>query len=198
MLYLITGINGVGKSKFIDDIVDDMKNFHVIKGSSELMRELKIKPGDYETLRNFDNTTKNNILKKIILNANKRYGRSLSEHAVMDAHILNMNNGKITQVMDHDMIKPFTAVIYLSAKAGDILKRLDKDALVRDRAMFQSSKELTSTQALTLYMKEFKETLLKECSLADVLMQEIPNLDYKTSLAIAAFKDLHVCILNQA
>lgn len=198
MLYLITGINGVGKSTFINELINTTEGFDVIQGSAELMKALKLRIGDYEKLRDFDNKTKNNILKRIILNANKKYGDSLSKHAVMDAHILNIKNGKITQVMDNSMIRMFTAVIYLYAKTNDILERIEKDNLVRDRSIFGRGGKWENVISFDLYRKIFENTLKKECLAANTVLRKIPHFNNKTYLALQTFDTLHKQILGKA
>lgn len=197
MLYLITGINGVGKSTFINELVNTTEGFDVIQGSAELMKALKLRIGDYEKLRDFDNKTKKDIFKKIILNASKEYGSSLSKYAVIDAHILNIKEGGILQVMDNSMIKLFTAVIYLYAKTSDILERIEKDDSARDRSMFKKTGKQENAKIIDFYRRKFEETLKSECLIAGTLLQEIPHLKNKTHLAVQTFNILHKQILGE-
>lgn len=196
MLYLITGINGVGKSRFINELIDTTDNFCSISASAELMKELKIKAGGYEELRNFDSKIKNDIFKKIILDASREYSNSLSLHAVMDAHILNIKEGEIAPVMDNSMIKLFTAVVYLYAKTSDILERIEQDNSGRDRYMFKKTGKPENTKVLDFYGKKFEETLRRECLIAGTLLQGIPHLKNKTYLAVQTFNVLHKQILD--
>ncbi|MDD5625673.1 MAG: AAA family ATPase [Patescibacteria group bacterium] len=196
MLYLITGVNGVGKSRFISKLVNASKNFYHIQGSSELMKQLKIKDGDYKKLRNFNDKIKKNAFKKIILNANKKYGGNLFKHAVIDAHILNIKKEKIIKVMDSSVIKLFSAVIYLYAKNNDILERIVKDDKKRDRAMFKT-KNKENFQILNFYIKQFEETLENECLSTNTHFQKIPHFKNKTHLSIQMFDNIHKKILNK-
>ena len=187
----------MGKSKFINELVNATENFCAIEGSSELMKKLKIKAGDYEKLRRFNNETKNDVLNKIILTAHKKYGNSLSKNAVMDAHILNIKDGTMVQVMDSNMIKMFTAVIYLHTKTTNILRRIEEDNSIRDRSIFGRTKECDKTKVLKVYINEFEEILEKECLIADTLLKKIPHFNNKTQLALQVFGVLHKKILKR-
>lgn len=199
MLYLITGINGVGKSEFINELIDTTENFYSIQGSAELMKALKLKIGDYEGLRNYDEKITKDVFKRIILKANRKYGSNQSNHAVMDAHILNIKNGKITRVMDSDTIKLFSTVIHLYAKTSEIIKRIKLDRQTRDRSIFgeETKKRKDKVYVLDSYAKQFKETIKKECSIANVLLKEIPHFNNKTHVALQIFSEFHERMLRK-
>lgn len=195
MLYLVTGINGVGKSKFIRKLLDHRRDFSHIQGSSRLMERLGIDQDDYEKLRNFDETAKKESFGLIMLEANEKYGSSLSEHAIIDGHVLNIRNGKVVRIIDNDELRLFSAVIYLYAPADNIIRRIKKDARFRNRAVFGNYTEQSQKELILNEYQEQIEEALEDSGLGNKALFKIPHLENKTDDAVAIFEEIHQRIL---
>jgi len=192
MLYFITGVNGVGKTKFIKELIENKKDFCHISGSFELMNQLGIKNGDYEKLRNFDEKVKKDIFNTIISNASKKYFNNHSEHAVIDGHILNIKNGKIVKVINNNTIKLFSAVIYLTAKTSEIIERIDKDKYERNRAIFSKEKDVKDKEEiLDLYIRKFEKKLKDIYTTSGVNLYEVSHFENKTNESVILFNKIH-------
>lgn len=51
--YFIGGVNGVGKTTFMSELLSRDKRFKLFKGSFELMKRLGLNEGDYRPLKQF-------------------------------------------------------------------------------------------------------------------------------------------------
>ncbi|MFH1233613.1 MAG: AAA family ATPase [Patescibacteria group bacterium] len=197
MLYFVTGVNGVGKSRFIKELINEREDFSHIQGSSELMKRLGIENGNYEKLRNFDEKIKNDIFERIIFEASEKYHDNLSEHAIVDGHVLNMICGKVVRAMSNNTLKLFSSVIYLHAETNEIIGRLEKDNSGRDRAIFEKKSEsVNERQTLDDYQKQFEEILEKECLQNNILFYKILHLENRTCDSILIFSKIHEKILE--
>jgi hypothetical protein len=162
------------------------------------MKKLNIRIDDYEKLRESDEETKKNAFKQIILDANKRYSNNLSEHAVIDGHVLNIKEGEIFKVMNDEEVELFSAVIYLYSETKDIMNRIKKDVFKRDRALFNTvSKKDNDKIILNNYAKQLEESIEEECSKRNVLFYKISHFDNKTQDSISTFSKIHEKVLKE-
>lgn len=130
MKVFIGGINGVGKTTFLNALQKQMPEARFVDGAKSFMEWLGI-PNDYESLRKIDNATANEKKNQFITELCQQY-----DNLVFGAHYLNLVNGEVRDVSLGDWPKLFDYLVFLTAPIEDIYERINRDETSRDRALF--------------------------------------------------------------
>lgn len=130
-IYFWGGVNGVGKSSILKELVKKHPEFKVFRGSLELMKWLSIRRGDYDTLISLPNNYKNAESIKM-MNRLIHRGVSKNKTLIIDAHYLNYEQGRVIDLPDEWMAS-IDAMFVISASPATILKRITADQINNDR-----------------------------------------------------------------
>lgn len=65
-VYFCGGVNGVGKSSFLQALIQNYPEFEIFSGSKNFLEWLCLKPNDYESLRRLNYRYKNDELDKMM------------------------------------------------------------------------------------------------------------------------------------
>lgn len=159
MIYYLGGVNGVGKTTFLDELIRQKPDAQIYYGSKSLLERLGIKPGDYESLRKLPTSYTNAeyanfVIEKINCNKDKR------KLIIFDSHYLNMVDGNIFNVTG-GWIKNVDCLLLLTADIDDIFCRIIKDESIRDRRLFHvKSTDKEKFKTLLDYSQKTKERFL--------------------------------------
>lgn len=124
-IYFIGGVNGVGKTTFLEELASRYPDIEVVHGSGALMKWLGIQPGDYDGLRNFPDDLKNIETGKMIqhiLRERKGKGKIL----IIDAHYFHYKRGELVDTTGEWMTLLDTLWM-ITAPAEVILARVEKN-----------------------------------------------------------------------
>lgn len=148
--YFIGGVNGVGKSTFLKEVVARHPEFSVVKGSAALMEWLDIEPGDYESLRKLTNEFKHQEFDKMmedLLSQPSTDGKVM----LIDAHYFHYKRGEMIDTTG-DWMSMVSALFIITADTDIVLKRVAGDS--KDRDLFPLGiPEDTQRRILTKYLE---------------------------------------------
>ena len=94
LAYFIGGVNGVGKSTFLNELIARETQFRVLKGSSAFMERLGLEQGDYDSLRALPDEYKRQEFNKMmeeLLTEPSNDGKIL----LIDAHYFHYKRGEM-------------------------------------------------------------------------------------------------------
>jgi len=153
-IYFCGGVNGVGKSSFLQTLILTHPEFEVLSGSKKLMEWLNLKSGDYNSLRDLNDDYKNDELDKM-MNKILRNRKSTNKKLIIDGHYFNYNRGDIIDCVGN-WISLVDALFVISASPETILRRVKKDEIVNsyERNLFPTN--LTRDRKLSI-LKIFLE-----------------------------------------
>lgn len=135
MVIFVAGINGVGKTTLLQELVQRDQAFVHIKGSSILMEALGLQAGNYSALRTIPDETKDRVFGEIVTRLCNEYRHS-STIILIDAHILNLVHGVVKKVVN-EWIKDVDKIILVEADVTTVLGRINKDSAVRNRGLLE-------------------------------------------------------------
>ncbi len=188
MIYYVGGINGVGKTSLLQGIAKKDNRFSHIKGSTLLMCRLGIRDGDYESLRNLSTELKNKEFGEIV----KSLKSDKNHNILIDAHFINLINGKEYRVVD-SWISYVDVLVLVEANENEVMNRILKDS-GRNRAMFNDdvwqSKEFVIHKIHEYMLSTRTEfyNLSKKYLLPSIVIQ---NRENKINLGIESFLEFH-------
>lgn len=143
MKYYLGGVNGAGKTTLLQAIKEAAPRFEIIKGSQAFMEYLGI-PGDYEALRKLSHDDQaDRKFQEMLAGITSRPG-----DIVFDGHYLNIVRGDIFPIIGQG-IGGFDAVLLLHISVDTVMRRIEADHHLRDRALFPD--EATSEERRTIY-----------------------------------------------
>lgn len=87
MVYFFAGVNGVGKTTIITEIIKRDSRFRLFKGSSELMKRVGLNEGDYEALRSLPDEYKEAQVDAMMEEVLSKFMDSESI-LIVDAHLI--------------------------------------------------------------------------------------------------------------
>ncbi len=131
-VYLVGGVNGVGKSSLLQEISANYPEFEVFKGSAKFMEWLGLPPGDYKALQELPDDYKNLEVCKMMMQIFKskpRPGKTL----LIDAHYFNYKQGALIDATG-EWVSFLDALFVVLAPPETILQRLELDQTTKDRA----------------------------------------------------------------
>lgn len=132
MKYFVAGINGVGKSHFLNKLKELKPEYETLDGSRAFMSWLGF-GDDYEKLRNLTPTIREARLSEFI---SQVINKSEAETLVYAGHYLVLIRGEILQVT-RDWVSRFDGAILMKAKPEILYERIMQDE--RDRALFKEN-----------------------------------------------------------
>ena len=192
--YFIGGINGVGKSTFLKNIISQKTNqeFVLIKGISWFMKWLGLRSGDYNKLQKLNERFKNKELEKMIcfiIKTNQRKNKTF----LFDGHYFHYKRGIPINTIGK-WIKYFTALFLIDAPTEVILRRIykDKNKKPEDRDLFpinlyntEKQKDIISMYRMVTVRK------IKELSSKHKISYFIINNERNINNTIREFMDCH-------
>lgn len=169
-IIFIGGINGTGKTLVAKKFAETMK-LPFYDGSNELMKELKIKNGDYKKLRNLSEKDKRNALKRVFDRLSKSHSNSF---LVITGHYVKVLNNKISKY-DGEWFDKCKCLIHIKTKPKIILKRItmDENQGIRNRKMFNS--KVGCLDFIKFAQKMSQENFLKFSNKYDSIPLTIEN-----------------------
>lgn len=133
--YFVGGINGAGKSTFVDRVSAECSTFTAWHGSSEFMRWLKLTPGDYASLRALDDEYKINEFGKLVeWTLDNFSGKAI----LIDSHFVR-NLADETYSVTGDWMRRMSGLVHLTALPTTVLGRIQSDTKKRDSIPVVSS-----------------------------------------------------------
>jgi|GEM_PF-2314254 len=150
MRYYVGGVNGAGKSAFLNKLLTERPDWNIVHSSISLMEYLSIS-GNYQALRAMPRTEVNDYFATFISELLQRSDGATD--LVVDAHFLNLVHGKTYETISGDWISKFGAMVLITATADEILRRIDLDSGTRDRSLFNMGlSEQERYQVLNQYL----------------------------------------------
>ena len=146
MNYYLGGINGVGKSTFLQELAKQEPDVKIYHGSKLLMAGLGIVPDDYDTLRQVPSKNKDIAYGAVVI---KQLGehRDAGEIVVFDSHYLGLIEGKVVKATGN-WLKKFDCLLLLEAPTDEVLGRVLRDEVARDRKLFPAGMEIAGKRKL--------------------------------------------------
>lgn len=147
-IYFIGGVNGVGKSSFLQALLLKHQGFEVLWGSRKFMEWLGLQPNDYDALRNLPDDYKDKELDKMmkkLLKEKVSNGRTL----IIDGHYLNCKRGEVVDSTGN-WISFFDALFVISASPKTILRRVEEDESKNNHKRKLLPADFTKEQKLEL------------------------------------------------
>jgi adenylate kinase len=184
MKVFVGGINGVGKTTFLNALQKQMPEVHFVDGAKSFMEWLGI-PNDYESLRKIDNVTANEKNSQFLAELCQQY-----DNLVLGAHYLNLVNGKVLDKSLGDWPKLFDYLVFLTAPAEDIYERINKDETSRDRALFgpHIGRE-GAIKVLDQYNEQNRRKATELSSKFQIPYIEVENMNGKLDAAVSKFME---------
>ncbi len=149
MKYFVGGVNGVGKSYFLNKVKESKPDYDVIDGARAFMKWLGF-DDDYERLRKLHPDIRDSRLSEFI---SQTLNKSQSETLIYAGHFLVLVRGEIYRGT-REWLARFDGIALLKASPETILERIAEDN--RDRALFKE--DVTREDAI----KILKDYNLKE------------------------------------
>ena len=149
MKYFVGGVNGVGKTSFLDTLKIKKADYEIIDGSRAFLGWLGF-GDDYEKLRRLHDSIRDARLAEFI---NQLISKSKSETLVFAGHYLSLVRGEIGYIV-RDWLAKFDGIVLMTATPEIIYERISKDS--RDRALFKEG--TTKEEAI----KTLKDYIVKE------------------------------------
>lgn len=130
--YLVTGVNGVGKSTILQQIVNNNpKSFCLFPASIYFMESLGLRSGDYDSLRNLPEQDKIIAFNKLMETTLAQKNKSEKGVLLIDAHIFNYKEGEMIERTGNWM-HSLDAIFLITINPNILLKRIDKDKKFRN------------------------------------------------------------------
>lgn len=135
--YFVGGVNGVGKSKFLETLSEGRDTMRVVHGTAVLLEALGLPTEDYEALRSAPRAEKNRAYSGIVL---RSAIADIDDGTVLfDSHYLNMIRGEIFQTVygadESRMFALDALVLVTTSDPITVTRRVDGDTH-RDRQLY--------------------------------------------------------------
>ena len=159
LAYFIGGVNGVGKSTFLEELAFRHPQMKIIHGSTAFMEWLGLAPGDYEGLRKLPEDFKNaetNKMMRFILGQEREKEKVL----IIDAHYFHYRRGELVDTTGEWMAL-LDALFVISAPPEVILARTERDELEKDKHRNLFPVDTDTDQRLTMLNDFLTKTLEK-------------------------------------
>ncbi|HSW65654.1 MAG TPA: hypothetical protein VLI54_00755 [Bacillota bacterium] len=155
--YFVGGINGVGKSTIVRELVAAEPSLEHIHTTSLIMQWLGIAPGDYEHLQSLPEahkTEQNQLMLTHHLGVAGQQYRQL----VLDSHYLHILEGRTSQLITGDWPRFLGALVLIEADVESIHERISCDSPTRRRPLFlPGTTAAQQIDALSDYKRETRE-----------------------------------------
>lgn len=126
--YFVGGINGAGKSTFVKKVAANNPGFVAWHGSSEFMRWLNLKPGDYDALRVMDDEYKIKEFGKLV---EWTLDHFTGNTILIDSHFVR-SVAEETYSVTGDWMHRMSGLVHLTALPTTVLERIHMDTKKRD------------------------------------------------------------------
>lgn len=164
-VYFVGGVNGVGKSSFLQELSVRHPEFEIFRGSTKFMECLGIEPGDYETMRKLPDDYKNKELDKMMRWVLEN-GVLSEKTLIIDAHYYNYKRGEMINATG-DWISLLDALFVVSASPATILRRVELDEIRSGHKRDLLPFEAEESQKIELLDKFLRMTIDKARELSE-------------------------------
>lgn len=198
-VYLVGGVNGVGKSTFLRELTFLYPEFEVIHGSGLLLKWLGLLPGDYDELRKLPDGLKKIETERMMegfLKERKSGGKTL----IVDAHYFHYKEGNLIDVTG-EWMGNLDAIFVITAPARVILARVEKDRVENEkhRDLFPHNSN-NNEEKLTMLNKFLSETIKKAVEVSERFSLPcffIDNSNEGVGIAIEEFLNYHTSLQSE-
>lgn len=162
-IVFIGGINGTGKTTVAEEL-SRKTGYPFFEGSSELMKELGLKAGDYDLLRKIPEREKKLALERMFERISK-----LPEHdrIIVTGHFVKIVNGKVTKYKG-PWLSFCAYLIHISSNPNIISERITKDEEVgkKLRKLNKNNSEISFLDSAQIKsIQSFQKSVKKYCSI---------------------------------
>ncbi len=175
MTYFIGGINGVGKSTFLKEVVLKSPEFKILKASSAFMEYLNIEQGDYDSLRDLPDDYKKQEFDKMMEGV--LVESSTDEKILLvDAHYFHYRRGEMFDTIG-EWLSMMDAMFVVTADTIDIFNRVSNDEKERDLFPINFN-EQQQKQMINIYLERtisFAKQLSEKCNVPLVVLENKQN-----------------------
>jgi adenylate kinase len=187
-VYFIGGVNGVGKSSFLNELTSKYPEFYVVKGSSALMQWLGLNPGDYDKLRAMPEDYKTAqfdlMMENLLIHPPHSDGIML-----IDAHYFHYNEGNLVDTTG-TWISKMDALFVITAGIDEVYSRVAGDS--KERNLFPKGSNTESQKdMLELYSERTTQKARELSEKYDIPYYLIENKQGKMEQVINTFLEIH-------
>ena len=118
-LFLLSGVHGVGKGYFLQNILEDDSNYTILEASSLIKQYKDAEDAGYKMVNNVSDN------QKVLLEALIKEKKQLKTDIILDGHLCIINkNGDIERIPEEFLLKASVqGIILLQDAVEEIIKR---------------------------------------------------------------------------